>query len=395
MFFRRKNADGFDWHKYVRTTVLLRRQQRRARLEEIGKVAADQVKAAGDAAVHGVVGAAQQGKRASLAAWQQTIAKPAVAFPLTLCGVVALISGLYRWIAIAHDGQALLPLALGVVVLLLVAPLAIANIKGASFSLPWLQSVALSPNTLSVLAIVATALALGWYAWGGTSPDLGVASAVRTGSTVDGDANVLEGRATALSGEMIRLQGRLLHLSGIEAPDQLQTCQRASRQPWKCGEAALAALEKLTRSKSFRCVTQGGPDLIGRTEASCTVDGRDVAGELVKEGHVFSSATYFGGYASLEAAARRAGSGVWAGEAERPADFRAKLWASAKASAPDGCPVKGRLSSGRKTYFMPWSQGYAEATVRTSRGDRWFCDEAEARNAGFKAADDIRRGATK
>lgn len=395
MFFRRKNADGFDWHKYVRTTVLLRRKQRRARLEEIGRVAADQVKAAGDAAVHGVIGAAEQGRRASFAAWQQTIARPAVAFPLTLCGIVALISGLYRWVVIAHDGQALLPLALGIVVLLLVAPLAIAGIKDARNSLPGLRSVALSPNALSVVAICAMALGLGWFAWGGATPDLVGASAMRTGSTVDGNANVLEGRATALSGEMIRLQGRLLHLSGIEAPDQLQTCQRASRQPWKCGEAALAALERLSRTKAFRCVTQGGPDAIGRTEASCTVEGRDVAGELVKDGHVFSSATYFGGYASLEAAARRAGSGIWAGEAERPADFRAKLWSAAKAAAPDGCPIKGRVSSGRKTYLMPWSQGYNEATVRANRSDRWFCDEAEALNAGFKSADDNRRSAAK
>ncbi len=395
MFFRRKKADGFDWHKYVRTTVLLRRKQRRERLEEIGRVAADQVKAAGDAAVHGVVGAAKQGRRASFAAWQQSVARPEVAFPLALCGVVALISGAYRWITIARDGQALLPLVLGVVVLLLVAPLAVGNIKGARISLPGLQSFALSPNTLSIAAIGIMALGLGWFAWGGASPDLGDVSAIRTGSTVDGNANVLEGRATALSGEMIRLQGRLLHLSGIEAPDQLQTCQRASRQPWKCGEAALAALEKLTRSKAFRCVTQGGPDLMGRSDASCTVDGRDVAGELVRDGHVFSSATYFGGYASLEAAARRAGSGVWAGESERPADFRAKLWSAAKAAAPDGCPIKGRITSGRKAYLMPWSHGYAEASVRTGRGERWFCDEAEALNAGFKPADDNRRNAAK
>jgi len=90
-----------------------------------------------------------------------------------------------------------------------------------------------------------------------------------------------------------------------------------------------------------------------------------------------------------------AGSGVWAGEYERPADFRAKLWSAAKAAAPDGCPIKGRITSGRKAYLMPWSHGYAEASVRTGRGERWFCDEAEALNAGFKPADDNRRNAAK
>ena len=88
MFFRRKNADGFDWHKYVRTTIKLRREQRRAKLEEIGRVAAVQVKAAGDAAVHGVVGAAETGWRATASAWRKTIAQPAVAVPIALCGGV-------------------------------------------------------------------------------------------------------------------------------------------------------------------------------------------------------------------------------------------------------------------------------------------------------------------
>ena len=50
MIFRRKKADGFDWHHYVRTTLLLRRQQRRARLDEIGRAAASQAQAAAKAA---------------------------------------------------------------------------------------------------------------------------------------------------------------------------------------------------------------------------------------------------------------------------------------------------------------------------------------------------------
>ena len=399
MFFRRKNADGFDWHKYVRTTIKLRREQRRAKLEEIGRVAAVQVKAAGDAAVHGVVGAAETGWRATASAWRKTIAQPAVAVPIALCGGVALLSGIYRWFAIAPDGQALLPLGLGLAVLLLIAPLALPRAGAAGLRLPGISAAQLPANAVPLAAIAALALVLGWFAWGQAIPGLpgqnAGANVGATPATAGSVANVLEGRATALSGEMIRLQGRLLHLSGIEAPDQQQTCTKASKQAWRCGEVALAALERLARSKSFRCVTQGGPDALGRTEASCTVDGRDVAGELVKDGHVFSAATFFGGYANLESAARRAGSGLWSGDAERPADYRAKLWASAKVAAPDGCPIKGHVSSSRKTYLMPWSAGYADATVRTNRGERWFCDEAEAQNAGFTLAGGDRKSSSR
>ena len=391
MFFRRKKADGFDWHQYVRTTIKLRRDQRRAKLDDIGRVAASKAKAASDAAVNGVVEAAGSGRRATVAAWRSTIAQPAVALPFALCGGVALLSGGYRWLTIAPDAQALVPLILGLCVLLLIAPLALQH-AGALRRVS-LGAVPLPRNALPVVGISVLALALGWYAWGGAMPRLMGQEGTRSNASPGSGESVLEGRVTVLSGEMIRLQGRLLHLSGIEAPDRQQTCTRNTKQPWRCGEAAFAALEKLARAKAWRCVTQGGPDVLGRSEANCTLDGRDVAGELVKDGHVFSAATYFGGYAAMESEARHSGNGLWSGEAERPTDFRSRTWLAAKAQAPDGCPIKGRISEGRKTYLMPWAAGYAQANLRASRGERWFCDEAEAVNAGFKlSGTPIKRG---
>ena len=390
MVFWRKKAEGFDWHTYVRTTIKLRRDQRRARLEDIGRVAAGQAKAVGGAAVQGVAGAASSGWRASVAAWRATLAKPAVALPVALCGLMALLSGAYRWSAIAADTQALVPLALGVAVLVLLAPLVVPIALAGVGHRPTLASLQPSQTVLSSMAVAGLALVLGWFAWGRGGLDA-AGTAVGATSNSEGAVTALEGRATVLSGETIRLQGRLLHLSGIEAPDQQQTCTKVTKQSWRCGEAAFAALERLARVKAFRCVMQGGPDATGRTEASCTVEGRDVAGELVKDGHVFSTATFFGGYAALESSARRAGQGVWSGPADRPTEYRAKLWAAAKATAPNGCPVKGRISSNRRTYLMPWTAGYADVTIRPARGERWFCDEAEAQNAGFSLAGATRR----
>ena len=342
MNFWRKKSDGFDWHHYVRTTILLRRQQRRARVDQIGRAAADHAqaaaKAAGGAAAHGVANAAATGWRATSAAWRATIAVTASAFT----------SSAYRTLS--------------------------GNIAAL-----------VSPRLVQVSAVAVTAMALGWFAWGQSGPG-GMAIVTGSLATKGKDIGVLEGRATALSGEMIRLNGRLLHLSGIEAPDGRQKCTRANTKTWQCGEAALAALGRLTRAALFRCMMDGGPDAAGRIEANCTVDGRDVAAELVKDGHVFSAATYFGGYAALESQARRLGNGVWSGTAERPTDYRAKLWSAAKSSAPDGCPIKGQIDGSRKTYLLPWSARYDNAVVRTNRGERWFCDEASAQAAGFRAA---------
>ena len=394
MKFWRKQAEGFDWHAYVRTTIHLRREQRRARLDEIGRVAAGQAKAAGGAAIQGVAQAAETGWRASAAAWRKTIGQPAVALPVVLTGGVALLSGLHRWFTVGWDAGAALPLGVGAILLLLVAPLALARASAAAWRRLISVSGVVGSKFLPPALVAVLALALGWFAWGRVTPS-GLSAAGNADQGKAGTAlAALEGKAVALSGEMIRLQGHLLHLSGIEAPDGLQTCTRADKQSWRCGEAALAALERLARTRTFHCVLHGAPDATGRHDANCTVDGRDVAGELVKAGHVFSAATVFGGYAALETEARRAGTGLWSGDAERPAEYRAKLWAAAQANTPDGCPIKSQIDAGRKTYLMPWASHYGSASVRVARGERWFCSEADAQAAGFKPAP-IRKVATR
>src|SRR6185503_8891867 len=53
MFGRRKNNDGFEWHKYVRTTIKLRREERRQRILEARRAAVHQAGAAGVARAAG------------------------------------------------------------------------------------------------------------------------------------------------------------------------------------------------------------------------------------------------------------------------------------------------------------------------------------------------------
>lgn len=47
MFRWRRRNDGFEWRQYVRTTILVRRKQRRDRIADAGKAAVDNIKAAG------------------------------------------------------------------------------------------------------------------------------------------------------------------------------------------------------------------------------------------------------------------------------------------------------------------------------------------------------------
>jgi hypothetical protein len=51
-----------------------------------------------------------------------------------------------------------------------------------------------------------------------------------------------------------------------------------------------------------------------------------------------------------------------------------------------GCMIKGNISynTGERIYHVP-GQAYYDATrISLSRGERWFCSEADARRAGWR-----------
>ncbi|WCA70763.1 hypothetical protein G6L97_15280 [Agrobacterium tumefaciens] len=52
------------------------------------------------------------------------------------------------------------------------------------------------------------------------------------------------------------------------------------------------------------------------------------------------------------------------------------------------CNVKGNISinTGQRIFHVPGQEDYDVTTVRTEYGERWFCSEAEAREAGWRKA---------
>src|SRR5262249_4937827 len=155
MFARRKNEDGFEWHKYVRTTLKLRREQRRQRLIEARQAAAGHVGAAGVALAQGsraAGAAARDGARAGL--WAAgllaqgfghalgaaagvalhsitrlarpllaALARPNVGGPIAFAGAIALGSGVGRYRSAGLDGEAMATLAIGVALLAAALPM--------------------------------------------------------------------------------------------------------------------------------------------------------------------------------------------------------------------------------------------------------------------------------
>ncbi len=52
------------------------------------------------------------------------------------------------------------------------------------------------------------------------------------------------------------------------------------------------------------------------------------------------------------------------------------------------CKIKGNISinSGNKIYHVPGQKDYEKTRIQSEHGEKWFCSEQEAINAGWKKA---------
>ena len=421
MFGWRKKPEDFEWHRYIRTTIKVRRENRRRRIEDAKYAAAEQVhaagaalaagsKAAGAAAMDGaraglgVAGMAAQSAGSSLLAGgvllmrklgagmqvlmqklgvalrplTVVLERPNVGIPLALVGAIALGSGIGRFRSMGADGETVVAVGIGLAMFAAALPM-LSRMTGVG--MPRFATLGgLSPRlAVASLAVVAVA-GIAWFVGRGASDRASLGWLPSFSS-----AKPIEGRAQALTGDTLRIGTTTIRLAGIEAPEAEQRCGQGGKQ-WKCGAAAQQALSRAVSGQRLRC-TADGSDSAGLTLAYCTAGDTDLNGELVRKGHVFAEQSFFARYASQEREARSAKTGLWVGgEAERPSEYRAKTWEEAKRRAPDGCPIKGLVRDGDRVYVLPGAPDYERGRVQTSRGGRWFCSEQDAQSAGFKAA---------
>ncbi|MDW9542661.1 thermonuclease family protein [Sinorhizobium meliloti] len=188
-----------------------------------------------------------------------------------------------------------------------------------------------------------------------------------------------------VDGDTIELNGIVYRLHGIDAPEAGQKCKKPQGIAWDCGKAAISALEELVLGQTVNCDDRG-QDGYGRTIAVCKVGGDDINATMVATGHAWAFRKYSNDYVGLEEEAHQKHIGVWITEQQTPPwNYRAEKWAVAQQEAPDGCPIKGNISENGHIYHTPWSPWYKKTKVNVEQGERWFCDEAEAINAGWRA----------
>lgn len=150
-------------------------------------------------------------------------------------------------------------------------------------------------------------------------PSLIVALALAGGSVIALKPNgrALEGRAHVTDGDTIRIGDDRIRLKGIDAPEMEQSCTRSGRS-YRCGDAARRALIDIVSGENVQC-RSSGRDRYRRILARCTVKGADIGARMVEEGWAVS---YGRDYDLQELHARSRAAGLWAGEFERPQDWR-------------------------------------------------------------------------
>jgi endonuclease YncB( thermonuclease family) len=129
--------------------------------------------------------------------------------------------------------------------------------------------------------------------------------------TIRGPAFVIDGDSLTVAGVEVRLRG-------VDAPELHQTCRRNARE-WDCGAAAMRELQRLTSGRELECRVHGR-DRYFRALAVCSNGASEVNGELVRTGFAVAA----GEYLREERAAQDARRGLWAGEFEPPAHWRAR-----------------------------------------------------------------------
>lgn len=201
------------------------------------------------------------------------------------------------------------------------------------------------------------------------------------------------GMAKVIDGDTIDVAGQRVRIYGIDAPEAAQTCDRAGRTI-PCGQEATDALARMVGRSQVTC-TGNERDQYQRLIAVCRAGGIDLGAWMVEQGQAVAFVKYSSDYVAAEQAARQRKVGLWAMTFDMPWEYRRVEWEKRNGvqqvqAAPAGktaCLIKGNVNTkGEKIYHLPGGAMYAKTAIDTSAGERWFCSEAEAKAAGWRAS---------
>jgi micrococcal nuclease len=173
---------------------------------------------------------------------------------------------------------------------------------------------------------------------------------------------------------------------GINTPETVDP-----RKPVECyGREASQRNHELVDGKMVELEKDvSETDQYGRLLRYVWLNGDMVNAILVREGYALASTyppdvKYDELFLDLEREARQAGRGLWTGcfgpsptvEGERICDY----------SGTSEPVIKGNISktTGEKIYHVPGGEFYDKTVIDEAAGERWFCTEQEAIEAGWR-----------
>lgn len=128
------------------------------------------------------------------------------------------------------------------------------------------------------------------------------------------------GEARVVDGDTIHIGKTKIRLQGIDAPEQKQTCTAGGRD-WACGRAATQALIDAINNQGVTC--RGDKrDRYKRLLATCYVGNINLNALMVHNGWALAYRKYSTDYVDAEAAAEKAGTGLWSSKFEKPWEWR-------------------------------------------------------------------------
>ena len=209
------------------------------------------------------------------------------------------------------------------------------------------------------------------------------------------------GTASVVDGDTIEIRGQRIRLHGIDAPETSQWCTDQSEATIRCGQQAALALDSLLNKQTCRCEVVD-TDRYGRAVATCYIGQTNINEWLVCKEWALAYRKYSEDYVSAEQQAWTGGRGIWQYKFTPPWEYRAQQHSAEhrKPSSPtnsnipsqgtassSGCKIKGNISRfGEKIYHLPESPWYNRTHIDEATGERWFCSEEEARQAGWRSA---------
>ncbi len=182
----------------------------------------------------------------------------------------------------------------------------------------------------------------------------------------------------------VRYQGRStpVRLIGLNAPETTQ-CY---------GSHATSRMRELTKGGYVWMKadgSQGQRDKYNRLLRHLyTSGGRSLAVIQIQEGRA-REYTYNRAYAGqythrrAQASAKAGKRGLWRSCATAPRP-RTTVAPKPKPRTTSTCRIKGNISSSGRIYHLPGQRLYSVTKIDTSKGERWFCSETQARNAGWR-----------